>query len=373
LDERDGTREAEGLGGPETDSDDAGGVTSAPNGGTAKRFGIAFLALAIFGATAFAGWRAYRSVSPGTTNGARSTPAGYYLLFPEEITTIGGRPRLVVETNLPDGTRYELRSEEFGPEGSSQGQGIECCDQLEAGRIVVPVGSGACSNYVGSVGNSTGFTIELRVRPVFDDFPIFGPPRADRTPPAQPDSVLAVLGTHFEKLVGDQVVVDADGTRQLVADHRYEYPEPQCGGDPLPLFGDPECPENPIGERLQGSDLSDTMGHVMGTLSQGRMCEFWWVMLPADVRRAHRWSEFSKEWRDWLLRQDFSDAVSDATWSQEPLTWHMVRTEGNRNFVDVTNHDRVILSLEIDALPDACLSCDPNVVPFWGVVAWQLY
>jgi hypothetical protein len=51
---------------------------------------------------------------------------------------------------------------------------------------------------------------------------------------------------------------------------------------------------------------------------------------------------------------------------QEPFTWHVVRTEGDRNFVDVTNHGRVILSLEVDALPNACPKCGPPRCPILG-------
>jgi hypothetical protein len=37
-------------------------------------------------------------------------------------------------------------------------------------------------------------------------------------------------------------------------------------------------------------------------------------------------------------------------------------------------HDgRWIATLELQPLPDYCPNCDPNVVPFWGVTAWQLY
>lgn len=59
----------------------------------------------------------------------------------EEVTTTGGRARLIIQTNLPDGTRYELRSEEFGAGGASSGEGLECCSQLKAGHIVVSVRS----------------------------------------------------------------------------------------------------------------------------------------------------------------------------------------------------------------------------------------
>jgi hypothetical protein len=41
--------------------------------------------------------------------------------------------------------------------------------------------------------------------------------------------------------------------------------------------------------------------------------------------------------------------------------------------VDVTDHGRVILSLEVDALPDYCMTCGANVVPFWGVVDWTFH
>ncbi len=117
------------------------------------------------------------------------------------------------------------------------------------------------------------------------------------------------------------------------------------------------------------------MGDVMGALTQARMCEFWGIDLPPSVEVQHPWPDFAKQWRDWFLNppKDFSDARSDAHWDLEPLTWHLLSQQGNRYFVDVTDHDQVIISLELDPLPDYCPSCDPGVVPFWGVVDWQLH
>src|SRR5438046_2992886 len=60
--------------------------------------------------------------------------------------------------------------------------------------------------------------------------------RSPAPPPSQPAAVLAALGEGFERLSGDQVVTSEDGWRELVATARYSWPEPQCGGGPLPLL-----------------------------------------------------------------------------------------------------------------------------------------
>jgi hypothetical protein len=115
------------------------------------------------------------------------------------------------------------------------------------------------------------------------------------------------------------------------------------------------------------------MVEVMGAISQGRMCEFWGVMVPTDVEAQHPWPEFSAEWRAWLLEQDFSDAEPSGHWSTGPLHWVRAGGGSGASTVDVIHDGRRIATLEFQPLPDYCPNCGANVVPFWGITAWQLY
>ena len=359
----------------------------------AARAVTALLAVAVMSAAAVIGWTAvhvrnaaggrHQAVSSPEASAEASQapspeasgPEDSFIEFSPDILTGDDGNRVEVRTNLPDGTVYELIDVSYGPKfGSQVGHGFTCCDEIRHGMIVIPVGEGSCNNLVGAVGDSAGFEFTIVVRPVFDNLMMSGPMGASpRPPPAQPDSVLAVLGEHFERLTGDQVVVADDGTRRLEASARFRYPQPECGGDPLPLFGgDPDCP--PQREQLQGDHLESVMTDVMGPLSQARMCEFWAINLPPEVEAAHPWPEFAAEWRDWYLHppKDFSDAESNSGWTLEPFTWHVTDRQGDRYFIDVTHHDVPVISLEIDRLPDYCPDCADNVVPFWGVMAWTL-
>jgi hypothetical protein len=89
---------------------------------------------------------------------------------------------------------------------------------------------------------------------------------------------------------GDQVVVRADGSMRLVAKAEFTWPEPRCGGDPIPLFGGTECNPDDFEQQLQSHDLDGAMVDVMGAIGQGRMCEFWSTMLPPNVEAEHPWT-----------------------------------------------------------------------------------
>ncbi len=330
------------------------------------------MAFVVFVGGAVLAWRTLGVADTGHPAGpSGGTDAGYHVQFPDSIESAD---RIEAVTNLPEGTLFEERSEIFGPTAaSSESEGFGCCTKVQDGRIVVKVENSTCYNHVGATADSSGFSVGITVRPTFDDFQPSIPAGGTWEPPTQPAAVFAVLGRHFENVTGDQVVTFDDGTRQLVATARYAWPGPQCGGDPLPLFGGPDCPPQP--EQLQGDDIKEAMGEIMGAISQARMCEFWGTELPPDVEAQRPWPEFAKQWRDWFLNppKDFSDAKSDAYWDLEPFTWHLVRQQGDRHFVDIADHGQVIISLEIDALPDYCPDCDPGVVPFWGVVDWTLH
>jgi hypothetical protein len=321
-------------------------------------------------------WNAFRSgPAPHGALGRAGYPSppgsGYWILLPDQVDPVpdssSGAVKIVALTNLPDGTLYSTSTSESG----------SCCPAVKGGQIVLHETNNSCNGLVGNVGNSPGLSVTITTSADTGRGMILGGPFVQgggSDLPHQPDSVLRVLGHDFENLSGDQVV-EKDGHKQLIATGNYAWPEPQCGPDPLPLFGGPKCDPEQFENQLQGSNLKDAMTEVMGALTQARMCEFWSVELPPDVEAQHPWPEFSAQWRNWFLNppKDLSDAQSNSGWTQEPVTWHVTDQQGDRYFIDITDHDRVIASLEIHALPDFCSNCSKNVVPFWGVTAWTLH
>jgi hypothetical protein len=304
--------------------------------------------------------------------GYPSPPAsGYYILLPDQggITATPNQQfsvRMTAITNLPEGTLV----------GWNAGDTGTCCPPVSDGKIVMTFGDSSCYGPVGDVGNSPGFDVEITARPDTGDLKFIGP--GTNGPPEQPPSVIDVLGPHFENLTGDQVVVQQDGSKWLVSNGHYRWPQPECGGDPIPLFGGPKCDPSEYQQQLQGGTLAEAMGDVMGAINQGRMCEFWSVMLPPEVEADHPWPEFADEWRSWLLQQNFSDSQSSADWTTGPLRWQQVGAchgsgLGDCDLVDVLHDSERIASLHLQQLPDYCPSCSSNVVPFWGVTDWTLY
>jgi hypothetical protein len=209
-------------------ADEARTRSPGSTGITIRRFSVAFIAIALFGVAVFVAWRAFGSP---LQRDAASNPSGYFLLFPDEVTVTYGDANLIIQTNLPDGTRYEIRAEGLGPPATESEMQV-CCEQLTGGQILFPFG---CSNYSAPINGRSGFTIQVVVRPVWDDTlsgggPI-GQPRPP--PPQQPEDVLAILGENFENVEGEQVVVDDEGTRQLVAEGLYVDAAFNCVGDSL--------------------------------------------------------------------------------------------------------------------------------------------
>lgn len=328
-----------------------------------RRAVVILVAFAVFLAPVLVLWVLGRDGGPSA---AAPQDEGYFVSFPEEAASIDAfDAEIVAETNLPEGTIVWIATTNGG----------SCCPPVENGTIAYTTQNTSCFGLVGNTANGAPFAVTITVQREFDvQFPgpmSFG--EEESGPQVQPDSVLAVLGEDFEHLTGDQVVEHPDGSRALVATASFGWPEPQCGGDPLPLFGGADC-EAQEGQ-LQGGSLDEAMGEIMGALSQARMCEFWGLMLPPEVEADHPWREFAAEWRDWYLDppKDFSDAVSGSTWSNEPFTWHVVGVDGDHQLVEVTHHGEPMVRLDLIPLPDYCPSCDANVVPFWGVVGWQLY
>jgi len=83
-----------------------------------------------------------------------------------------------------------------------------CCPEVEGGAITITTQNGTCYGPVGAAAHSPGFTVTVTARPDLDSFAIIGPAPGDgqQDSMAQPDSVLRILGEHFERLSGDQVV-----------------------------------------------------------------------------------------------------------------------------------------------------------------------
>jgi hypothetical protein len=313
-----------------------------------------------------------RTTSPDTTTDTPTPSASYFVHLPDQPLPIAGSNagtvRIVAPTNLPDGTLFSTSTDVYGstPGTSASGEGSSG-DSVKDGTMTFTIGNHSCNGLVGAIGDSAGFavTVTASAKPVGN--------WSGNPPPQQPDSVVQILGPDFENLTGDQVVVNHDGSKSLVATATYTWPQPQCGSDAFPLWGGPDC--QPQQGQLQGDSLKEAMGEVMGALSQARMCEFWGLELTPDVATQHPWAGFSSRWRDWYTNppKDFSDANSSSSWDQPPFTWHETGQNGDRHFVDVTDHGQVILSLEVDALPNYCPNCSQNVVPFWGVVDWTFH
>lgn len=326
------------------------------------------VAFSVFAAAGVFLWNAFAPGSTGPTRvwqrGYPSPPgSGYYILLPDQGEQVANfNIRVIALTNLPDGTRLDISTTNEGT----------CCPQVADSRISFTQQDSACYGFVGQPPKGAAFDVTITTKPDFGPWVIPGPAQASK-PPQQPESVLRILGQRFENLSGDQVREQDDGSKWLVSEGVVPWPQPRCGSDPLPLFGGTKCMPDEFEQQLQGHDLGSAMGEVMGAISQGRMCEFWSVMLPPEVEAQHPWARFSSEWRAWLLQQDFSDAEPTADWSTGPLHWVKAGNGGQGPTIDVIHNGQRIATLEMEPLPDYCQNCGPNVVPFWGVTSWQLY
>ena len=187
-----------------------------------RRLGVIVLAFAVFAVAGTFVWNAFRSgpAPQGATasNGYPSPPSsGYWIVFPDAPEPVSdgsdGAVKIVALTNLPDGTLFGVNTERGGM----------CCLPVTHGQMVIEESSSACDLMAGDHNPGTSVTIWT-----FADIGqhVLGVPIGSQ-PPQQPDSVLAILGAHFENLTGDQVV-DRGGERGLVASASYAWPEPLC-------------------------------------------------------------------------------------------------------------------------------------------------
>ncbi|HEY3211781.1 MAG TPA: hypothetical protein VGL16_01050 [Actinomycetota bacterium] len=300
--------------------------------------------------------------------GYPSPPAsGYYILLPDEAEQLQDETftvRVTALTNLPDGTLLGISTTDEG----------SCCPQVKDSKITFTTQDGACYGFVGQQAEGTTFDVTITARPSFEPWIVPGPGPSPKAP-EQPDSVIDILGRDFDNLSGDQVQEQKDGSKWLVAKGTVPWPQPRCSGESIPMFGGQMCDPTQFQQQLQGDDLAGTMEEVMGTISQGRMCEFWSVMLPPDIEAQDPWPEFAREWRAWLLQQNFSNAQPTGNWSEGPLRWVEADSRGGaagQRIVDIVHDGQRIASLVLQPLPDYCPNCAPNVVAFWGVMSWRL-
>jgi hypothetical protein len=316
------------------------------------------VAVAVFLASGFLLWRAVAPGSDTTPDQARQgypspPPSGYYILLPAVAEPTGEfEARVTALTNLPDGTLLDILTTNDGM----------CCLPVEDSRIIFTTQDSSCYGFVGEPPRGTSFDVTITAKPDFEPWVVPGI-GGSSDPPRQPDSVLGTLGQRFEHLSGDQVQPQDDGSLWLVSEGTVPWPEPRCGGDPIPQFGGPECNPDDFQRQLQA------IGWVVGTISQGRMCEVWAVMLTPGAAAEHPWPEFSAEWRAWLLEQDFSDVGPTGN---SKLRGVPVGDAGEATIVDVMHDGRRIATFEVQPLPDFCKGCSPGTVPFWGVTAWEL-
>jgi len=347
----------------------------APVGPRASTRAIAVVvALALTAGGGFTLWRAF---SRGPEPVPRDLPSGYYLLPPDEITVAEDNPnggvKLVVETNLPEGTLVAREDVVFGldPSGANSSEGYGCCQPVRDGRVVVGVDNSSCYNLVGAVGDSAGFRVTLVVAPESPDYavgpapaPLDGEP-AEYDPHNQPPEIYELLGEHFENLTGEQVTEEGKDNVLRVT-REYVWPPNSCAGTQK-SFVPEECPPSDV--QIQGDDLDEGMGEVMGAIGQSRLCELWQDALLPEAEAAHPWPAFRDEWLDWY--QEKGGIVEEGTSHESALSWQVAERDGDRYAVDLWLRDERVGRLDVRFLPDWPAS--PHAIPFWGVAGYELY
>jgi hypothetical protein len=259
-----------------------GPVSSVREPSSAPPMVVIVVAFAVFASAGVLMWRAFTpGGGPATVwePGYPSPPAsGYYILFPDQAERSQAqgeafRVRVTALTNLPDGTLLDITTTDEGT----------CCIPVKDSKIRFTTQDGACYGLIGQHPEGSTFDVTITAKPSFEPWIIPGPGPSPKAP-QQPDSVVDVLGRDFDNLSGDQTQTQRDGSKWLVATSTVPWPQPRCGEDPIPLFGGEVCDPNQFQQQLQGDDLAGVMDEIVGTISQGRMCEFWSVMLPVGVR-----------------------------------------------------------------------------------------
>jgi hypothetical protein len=177
-------------------------------------------------ATANATVLVLRGTTADETPHLRTAPADHYIRF-ETQTEDPSRPgvfSIELSTNLPVGTRIARAT------ASEYAEGGTCCPKITSNRIRLKLVNNDC-HVVGRELRGSRFTLTIVAGPRVEYLlPCLGPPGACE-PQEQPASVRAVLGDNFERLRGDQVVVDGVD-RRLVFEHHFEFPAETCLENP---------------------------------------------------------------------------------------------------------------------------------------------
>jgi hypothetical protein len=337
---------------------------------------LALVALAI--------WGAWAAISPGPQRHAADESTGYYVRFPDQVAVPTDDPNggatFAADTNLPAGTMALIQYSELP---GDHGGGSSCCPEISSGHLDVTVFNNTCYLPPGATG-STGFTVTITVRPVFDNVAFEGPVRmaspgqSPKGPPSQPDSVLSVLGAHFENLTGDQVAVDGD-VNQLVATRAYDWPVGTCAPEKAAMVP-ATCPTK--GELISEDGSADAVAkQVIGALQQVRLCELWGEA-SLDFQAAHPWSEFASTWQHWLDGLGSLAGPSGDPFEGGPLRSEVVQVSKEtfeapsngtvlpeRIVADYFYNDRKIGEVEfVHGGPS-----DPGVVPQYSFDRFDLY
>jgi hypothetical protein len=311
--------------------------------------------------------------SARTSPSPEVSPSGYFVELPEDLAPAPENPNgggtLVATTNLPEGTivsvSYEILDANGEPSGGAGGIGGL---RVKDGEIRTEIGNQSCYYLIGQQGTSAGVSVTVTVSPE-GGLPRSGPMGSESVDTSQPKSVEEILGEDFEHLRGEQVQT-VDGVRQLVATKTYDWPADSCAGT-RHSFVPEACP--PTQGQLQGDNLKEAMGEVMGAIGQGRLCELWQLALTPEVEAQHPWSEFRQEWSDWLF-----GTLRDVTEPGDPyssaLTWEVVAEETigdqTRATVVVALRGEPVAELVMVSLSDWPAASEPGVIPFWGLVSY---
>jgi len=315
---------------------------------------------------------------PATTSPSPSLetlPAGYFVQLPQELMPAPDNPNgggtLVATTNLPEGTIVSVDSEILDSNGEpSGGSGSIGGLKVKDGQIRVHLDNQSCYYLVGQQGTSAGVSVTVTVSPE-GAHPISVPMGSESVDTSQPASVLRILGEDFEHLSGEQVRT-VDGVRQLIATRTYAWPQDSCAGT-RKAFVPQICP--PSQGQLQGDNLKEALGEVMGAIAQGRLCDLWLLALTPEMEAQHPWSEFRQEWSDWLFER-LGDVTEPGDPYSSALTWEVVAEETvgdqTRAKVAITLRGKRVAELLMVSLPDWPAASQRRVIPFWGLVSYTL-
>lgn len=160
------------------------------------------------------------SIRPSVTG----SPPTYSVTFPKALTQTDTGLEVVATTNLPEGTLYLVNVPNGGACCPAVHDGQMVVSMNDAGQIDTSQAQGCRALRQGDLTQASDLQITITVDSEIGKH-VWGAWEGQL--PRQPDSVVAILGAHFENLTGDQVVQTGGGNR-LVASATYPWPEPRC-------------------------------------------------------------------------------------------------------------------------------------------------